>query len=172
MTPIKPKKRTYSLRLIRDDYTYSLEQIADMFGLELVTIRRWIKDEGLERLPKTRPSLVHSSALQSFLSRKQKSRRRACSDDQAYCFRCRCPRKPRLGTGKAHYLPNGSVRFQAECSTCGGGINKAVKGSGWAPNHPLAVYQHDATQHCNREQLTHPECQFQQGEGSCLNTTR
>ena len=166
------KKRTYPLRLIRENYTYSLDQIADMYGVDLATVRRWIRFEGLERLPKTRPYLVHSTALRRFLEKRQKSRKQKCGDQEAYCLKCRCPRTPLSGTGRADQQPNGCIRFHAACATCGRKINRVIKGAEWSENHPLAAYLHDATSQHNGAQSLHPECQFQQGEELCLNITQ
>ncbi len=166
------KKRTYPLRLIRENYTYSLEQIADMYGIDLVTVRRWIRFEGLERLPKSRPALIHSAALKKFLEKRQKSRRQECGTHEAYCFKCHSPRTPKPGTGTAHQQPNGCIRFEAKCATCGCKINRAIRGADWSESHPLVAYLHDATKQYNRAQPLHRECHFQKGEESCLNVTQ
>lgn len=97
--PMSVKKYTYSLRLIRADYTYTVEQIADLFGVDIATVRRWISKEGLARIPKTRPHLIHSSALLTFLVKKKSARKQPCQPDQAYCFTCKAPRAPAIGTG-------------------------------------------------------------------------
>lgn len=165
------KKRTYPLRLIKQNYTYSLDQIADMYGIDLATVRRWIRFEGLERLPKTRPYLVHSTALRKFLEKRQKSRKQKCRDQEIYCLKCRCPRIPRPGSGNVRPQPNECIRFLAACATCGCKINKVIKSAEWSENHPLAAYLHDATNQHNRSQPLHPECHIQQREESCLNVT-
>ncbi len=47
----KPKKRyRYNTRLVKDDYSYSVEQIADTWNVDIATVRRWIRLEKLERI--------------------------------------------------------------------------------------------------------------------------
>lgn len=165
------KKRTFPLHRLRENYTYSIEQITDLSGRDIATIRRWIKDEGLEKIPGTRPALIHSSVLKAFWSKKKKARKQQCKTDEAYCLKCRHPRRPETDTGKVLELPNGSVRFQGKCSVCKGKINKAIKGAEWPEKHPLGTYLHDATKQHNGAQSSPRECQFQKGEQLCLNIT-
>jgi len=89
------KKRTYSTRFIKDNYPYTVEQIADLFGIDVATVRRWINEEGLVRIPKTRPFLIHSSALRKFLTKKKAKRKQSCKAHEAYCCKCKAPRTPK-----------------------------------------------------------------------------
>ncbi|MCD8498103.1 MAG: helix-turn-helix domain-containing protein [Alphaproteobacteria bacterium] len=130
------KLRRYSLRRIKDNYTYTVEQIADLFGINVNTVRRWISEEGLKRLPMTRPHLVHSSDLKRFLERKQKSRKKPCAEHELFCCKCQMPRSPKLDTGSLILNPNNTVLFGARCSVCDTKIHKAVKGEKWDENHP------------------------------------
>lgn len=166
---MKIRRRTHSLRLIKENYTYTLEQIADLFGLDVTTVRRWVRDEGLERIPKTRPYLVHSSMLKAFLHKKQSVRKQACGLAEAFCCKCRGPRAPAPGTGSAIALPNKCVRFQAHCATCGSTMNKLIKAVEWSGNHPLVHYIHDVPKQHNGVSLQHRECHFQKEEQLCLN---
>ena len=45
------KKRTYSPRALKSNYSYTLEQLADLYDLDIATPRRWVRDEGLVRVP-------------------------------------------------------------------------------------------------------------------------
>lgn len=137
------KKRTYSLKLIKADYTYSIEQIVDLFDVDIATVRHWIRD-GLKRIPETRPYLVHSSDLRSFLDKKQKARKHSCGEQEVFCCRCQAARTPKMGTAKAKVIPNGSVLLQAICSVCNGKINKSIKRQSWSGSHPMAIFLCDA----------------------------
>lgn len=165
------KKRTYPVRLVKENYTYSVEQIADLFGIDVATVRRWIKEEGLERIPKTRPFLIHSSALRSFLTKKKAKRKRPPLPDEVFCCKCRVPRTPLKASAKIKKLPNGALFFQAECAACKGKINKAMKAKEWSEKHPLATYLHDAMTQHNGRQSSHRKCQLHEGEQLCLNLT-
>lgn len=163
------KKRTYNTRLVKDNYSYSVEQIADLFGIEVATVRRWIKEEGLVRIPKTRPILIHSSALKSFLENRKTKRKKTCKPHEVLCFKCKTQRIPKQNSGKAENLPNGSVRFRAKCGACNTKVNKTIKGADWVKNHPLFAYLQDASEQHKRKHSTPLKCQLQEDSQLCLN---
>lgn len=168
---MKHKKRTYPLRLIRNNYSYTVEQIADLFGLDVHTVRRWIREDGLKRVPKTRPYLIHSSELKKFLQKKQKARKRPCKDNEAYCLKCRAPRTPKNNSAITVDLPNKSVRMKARCSICNSKINRTIKAADWSDSHPLYAYLKDAPKQHNGTHDSPPECNLEEGEQYCLNIT-
>lgn len=85
------KRRTYNIRLIKRNHTYRYHDIADLFGVHPNVIPRWVSD-GLKRIDYQRPYLVHGSDLVAYLEGRQKSRKRKCAADEAFCCRCRQPR--------------------------------------------------------------------------------
>jgi hypothetical protein len=137
---MKQKKRTFSIRGIKHDYSYTLEQITDLFEIDIATVRRWIRVDGLIRIPGASPYLVHSSDLIAFHDQRKKSRKRPCQLHEAYCLKCRLPKIPQFGSGTVTALPNGTTRFKAACSCCKGKIFKAIGRLKWSINHPLAAY--------------------------------
>ncbi len=165
------KKHSYSPRLVKDNYSYTVEQIADLLKINVATVHRWIKDEGLARIPKMRPFLIHSSALKIFLKNKKSTRKKPCELNQVFCFKCKVPCIPKIGTGKIQKQANGAIKFQAQCSVCNTNINKAIKHANWSINHPLFVYMGDAIKQHNRKQRTHLKCQLQGGKQLCMNLT-
>ena len=168
---MKKKKRTYSLRLIRDNYTYTVEQIADLYGVDVHTVRRWIREDGLKRIPKMRPYLIHSSDLRKFLDKKQKARKQPCKNNEAYCLKCRLPRKPKVNSATITKMPNKSVRMQAKCHHCNTRINRTIKAPDWSLSHPLSAYLKDAPKQHNRDDDSHRECNLETGGQYCLNIT-
>ena len=155
---MKRKTRTYSPRALKTNYSYTLEQITDLYGVDIATVRRWIRVDGLKRIPGVRPYLVHSSDFKAFLVRRQRDRRQPCAPHEAYCLRCRLPRTPRICTGAVVALPNATTRFKAKCSTCGGKIFKIIGRSDWSQEHPLAAYLRDAPEQHNGVRSQPPEC--------------
>ena len=154
--------KRYNKSLIKDNYTYSLEQIADLLGVDVVTVRRWISKEGLKRIPKARPYLVHSSELKTFLNGRQERRTFKCGDNELPCMSCRAAREPATGSGEAIYQPNGCIRFQALCSQCGAMCCRAIKGREWSEKHPLSQYLHDEDEQHNGMRPAHRECSIQE----------
>lgn len=163
--------RKYNKRLIKDDYSYSVEQVADLSCVSVATVRRWIRLEGLKRIPSTRPHLIHSSELRAFREMQHSKRKKTCASHEVFCFRCQMPRTPKIGSATIILLPNTSIRFNALCTECGGKMNRSIRGVEWAQNHPLAQYLSGALGEHNRVHPTHRECSLQKEDSTCLNIT-
>lgn len=160
---MKRRTRTSSTRFLKTNYSYCLDQITDLYSVDIATVRRWIRVDGLKRIPGVRPYLVHSSDLKAFLERRQNARRHPCAQHEVYCFSCRLPRTPQMGSGLAEPLPNATTRFKAKCSTCGGKIFKAIGRSNWSEEHPFAAYLRDAPEQHNGVCSQPPECSLGTG---------
>ncbi len=156
--------KKYNSRLIRDDYSYYVEQVAELFGIDEATVRRWMKDGGLERIPNTRPHLIHSSKLRPFIEKLGTARKKPCASHEMFCMRCQSPRTPAHATGAVTILANRSVRLKAACSVCGGAMCRAIRQSEWTKNHPLAVCLSDASEEHKGVEPLHRECSFQMEE--------
>lgn len=156
------RKRSYNTRLIKEDYSYFVEEVADLFSVDVATVRRWMREDGLKRLPETRPHLIHSTDLKAFHEKRQAERERPCDPNQVYCFRCQLPRTPQIGSGTCTEQPNKSVRFKAKCSECGCILHRCVSAVEWNENHPLAEFLSGAAKEHNGGHPTHRECSLQQ----------
>lgn len=153
--------RKYNTHHIRDDYSYYVEQAADLFGVDVATIRRWMhQKDGLQPIAHTRPTLIHSSSLKAYIEKKKLERKKPCLDHEAFCLRCQEPRTPKVGSGSVVELPNKSVRLCAACSQCGCKLNKSIKAHEWHENHPLYACLSDALREHNGVQSTHRKCSF------------
>lgn len=163
--------RKYNTRLIKDDYSYYVEQIADLLGIDVATVRRWMREEGLKRIPNTRPHIIHSTELKEFLDKQQAKRKKPCASHEAFCFSCQWPRTPKVGSAIITPLPNDCISFKAICSECGNKMNRSIRGAEWTQNYPLAAFLSDATGEHIGVQPTHRECTLQKEEQVCLNIT-
>lgn len=157
------RRRAYCTRVLKENYSYSLEQIADVYGISIATVRRWIRVDGLPRIPGVRPYLVHSSELKRFLDDQRKARSYPCAEHEVFCFRCREPRTPGPGTGTTQPLPNGTTRFGALCADCGSKMFRTIGRAKWSRNHPLAAYLRDASEQHNGVCPRPPECPLGSG---------
>lgn len=150
--------KKYNSRLIKADYSYAVEEVADLLGNDVATVRRWVREDGLERIPHSRPHLIHSSKLKPFIEKLDAERKKPCACHEVFCFRCQVPRTPRAGSASITRIPNGSLRYKAICDECGGKMNRSIRGTDWTENHPLAVYLSDTTRQHMGVQPTHREC--------------
>lgn len=153
------RRDRYSLAPIRQSYTYSVQEVADLYAITPDTVFRWIRDEGLKRIPFSKKYFVHSSDLRRFLERLNKRNKKPCSDEEAYCCKCRRPRRPAIGSLVPEHLPNGSVRMKGKCGVCGTGLNKVVSGKDWSEFHPLHPDRNASTVEHSGEHGWPRECQ-------------
>ena len=61
------KKRTYNTRLIKRDLSYTIQEVAELYGLHPQAVRRWI-NIGLRTIDGLKPFLIHGSDLINYIS--------------------------------------------------------------------------------------------------------
>ena len=72
---------------------YSVEEIAELFGIHKNTVRSWHKN-GLATIDDKRPMLFHGKILAAYLQAKRTKNKRPCKPSEIYCIRCRSPSAP------------------------------------------------------------------------------
>lgn len=120
---MKRIRRTYNVRLVRRDYSYTIQELSELFGLHKNTVGQWLK-AGLKPIDRSRPILIHGSDIMQFLKSRQSDRRTTCQPDEFFCFRCRVPRHP-LGR-KVDVQPRNAkmLNLIAVCAECGTTMRK------------------------------------------------
>ncbi len=165
------KKRKYNLKRVRRNYTYSVDEIAELFAISVMTVFRWIADEGLPRLSGSKKYFVHGSQLVAFLGHKNGKNKKPCRENEIYCCKCRGPRAPDFQTLKIKEIPNGTIRVSGQCAVCCTSINKVVSGQKWGQNHPLYPnINADPKQH-NGANDSQRKCKDERKGQLCLNLT-
>ncbi len=165
------KKQTYSLKLIRRGYTYSVYEIAELYKITPDTVFRWIRNEGLKRHDCSAKYYVHGSELIKFLEKRNLRNKKPCGDGEIFCCKCKQPRKPKPETLIFKKIPNKTIRVLGRCSVCDTRINTVVSGKKWSKNHPLYPDKNASTKGHNGEQGQPHKCQTTIGEQLCLNIT-
>ena len=117
------KRRTYNTRLIKRAYSYSIDEICELFDIHPNTVRSWIRD-GLEPIDGNRPTLIHGSALTAFLKDRQSGRKRACRRGELYCCSCRSPQRPWERLVDVEFLTPDRLLLKAICGQCGSRMNR------------------------------------------------
>lgn len=69
------KKRHPNHQRVKIHRNYSVEEIADLFGIHKNTVRRWVK-EGLSVIDGKRPMLILGRDLAAFLKERRKANKR------------------------------------------------------------------------------------------------
>lgn len=112
-------KRHFNPRLAKLHRSYTVEEIASLYGVHRKTVREWIK-RGLPTCDDRRPTLILGPDLFTFLQGQRAKNKRPCQPGEIYCFRCRAPRMP--GAGMAEYRPETETlgMLSAICPGCAG----------------------------------------------------
>ncbi len=147
------KKRTYSLKPIRRDYTYSVYEIAEMYEITHDTVFRWVRNEGLVRIKVGKKYYVHSSDLIGFLKKKRVKNKKPCKQDEMFCCKCQKPQKPNFQCLKVKKQPNKTVRVYGVCASCSTRMNRVVSCREWSKTHPLYPNQNTPTTQLNGESV-------------------
>jgi hypothetical protein len=96
------RKRRPNYRLVKIHRSYTVEEVARLFGTHKNTVRAWVK-AGLPICDSKRPMLILGRDLAAFLRMRRTKNKRPCQPGEIYCVRCRAPRLP--AGGMAEYEP-------------------------------------------------------------------
>src|SRR5262245_36614671 len=81
-------KRTYNARRVKATWPYTVQEIAELFGIHKNAVLRWLQ-KGLEANKDQRPFLIRGEELIRFLNARQSRKRCKCAITEFYCFKCR-----------------------------------------------------------------------------------
>jgi excisionase family DNA binding protein len=165
------RRRKYNLSRIRVNYTYSVEEIAELLGVATMTVFRWIANEGLNRLPNSKKYFVHGSVVKDFLDRKNGKNKKPCAEHEIYCCKCRKPQFPNLQSLKTKSIPNGTIRLLGKCSLCSTAVNKVISGKKWDQNHPFYPNINAGQKQHKGESESQHKCKNRKDSQLCLNLT-
>ncbi len=87
------RKRRANHRLVKIHRSYSVEEVARLFGTHKNTVRAWVK-AGLPTCDSKRPTLILGSELAAYLKARRMRNKRPCQPGEIYCVRCRAPKRP------------------------------------------------------------------------------
>lgn len=112
-------------RLAKIHRSYTVEEIAKLYGVHRNTVRAWI-GRGLQTIDQRRPVLVLGSHLADFLRARRTVNKRPCGPGEIYCLRCREPRAPAGGVVRYHPLTPTQGNLVGQCGYCGARLNRRV----------------------------------------------
>ncbi len=112
-------------RLVKIHRSYTVEEVAKLFGMHKNTVRSWVK-KGLATIDSKRPTLILGSVLMEFLQERRTKNKRTCKPGELYCVRCRVPRP--AAEDMADYLPvnEKTGNLIAICPVCDAIMNRRV----------------------------------------------
>ena len=87
------KKRKYNPNLVKLRHSYTLAEIAEVYGVHKRTVHSWRK-QGLKAIDETsKPYLVIGAEIRRFLKEKSQKRKHPLKPGEFFCPRCQNPRK-------------------------------------------------------------------------------
>ena len=165
------KKVRYSLRRVRLDYTYTPDEIAQIYNIKPSTVFRWIREEGLKCLPYSKKYFVHSTDFIAFLKLKNAKHKKPCKEGEVYCCKCRGPQIPKKESLSHQRQPNKSIRIIAKCNACDTSMHKLVSHKNWTKKHPFYPKLLTPTTQHNGVRWSLLKGKYNKGDQLCLNIT-
>lgn len=110
--------RRYDTRRIKSKRSYTVKSIAQLLGVDVNTVRRWINKDGLPKLDDKRPVVISGAVLKRWLDERQAAQKQPCGPGEMYCPRCRAPK--RLLPGCFYIEPSNTLKLIAKgrCADC------------------------------------------------------
>lgn len=110
-------KRHPNYRLVKIHRNYTVEEVANLFGVHRNTVREWIK-RGLPICDTRRPLLILGRELAAFLLARRAKHKQTCKPGEIYCVRCRTPKVPAGGMADYQPLTTTTGNLIGICPTC------------------------------------------------------
>ncbi len=123
----------YNTRLIKAKRSYSISEMASLFGINIKTGNRWLQD-GLKPIDsKEGLTLVMGASLISFLKTKKAKKKITLKYNELFCLKCQKAVIARVGSEKIEKTgnkigKNNSDQYikRANCEECGTRINRLL----------------------------------------------
>lgn len=119
------RRRNPNPRLAKSRRTYSVAEIAELYGCHRGTVRNWL-NRGLEPIDSGRPTLVLGRVLNEFHRSRRDAAKRPCGPAEIYCAPCHQPRRP-AGDVVDCIPVNAKVwKVSGHCPDCGRALSQRV----------------------------------------------
>ena len=116
--------KNFNPNLAKIHRSYTVEEVANLYGVHKNTVRAWINKHGLKTNDNLRPVLILGRDLKGFLQERKKKNKCKCLPHEVYCLKCRKPQIP--AENMADYIPITETkgRLISLCPECGSLINQ------------------------------------------------
>lgn len=117
------RKRRPNHRLVKINRSYTVEEVAGLFGIHKNTVRAWVK-AGLPTCDSKRPMLILGNVLAAYLKARRTKNKQPCQHGEIYCVRCRAPKRPAGEMVDYEPVTDKFGNLQGICPDCDGMIFK------------------------------------------------
>ncbi len=139
-----PAKRI-NPRLAKIHRSYSVIELATIFGVHKHTVRGWIRG-GLPTADSIRPVLILGRDFQDWWSDRRKAAKRPLKPGQLFCLKCREPKAPALAMVECVVTNITTGNLKAMCETCGTMMHRRTRLTDIAITMPdLTVQRREAS---------------------------
>lgn len=118
-------KRHPNPRLVKIHRSYTVEEVAKLFGIHRNTVRNWIK-HGLPTSDSKRPILILGRDLAAYLQIRRTKNKQICQPGEIYCVRCRAPKAPAGNMAEYKHVTGTLGNLIAICPDCDAIMNRRV----------------------------------------------
>lgn len=119
------RKRHFNYRLVKIHRSYTVKEIANLFGIHKNTVRAWVK-AGLALSDGKQPMLILGHDLAVFLQARRVKNKKTCKPGEIYCVRCRAPKFPAADMAEYSPVTEKFGNLKAICPDCNSIMNRCV----------------------------------------------
>jgi hypothetical protein len=119
------RKRRPNYRLVKIHRSYTVQEVACLFGTHKNTVRAWVK-AGLPTCDGRRPILILGRELAGYLMARRTKNKRPCEPGEIYCVRCRAPKQPAGDMTDYQPITASLGNLTGICPDCNGMIFRRV----------------------------------------------